>query len=239
MSPDDLPPPGDASGGPAPDDSIPASARWIHRVLLLGLLAVYFFLSYCILRALLGSVGGTFGTIAKALLATAAMGAFIVWAVPLAEVPQIVFRHLLPQRRARRGRCPHCGYDRRDRACPECGFAGAAPGPWQLGWSTVRRFGVVLLVGFLLGAVTGEVWTSLDERRFAAESVGRPAHVRPRAWPADFANLAWDPRTGVSAVDPFQSPRIEGWRPKDRSSPPSAPVAEGSAAASSRGDSGP
>jgi len=238
MSADQSPRATEASGGGAPDDSIPASARWTHRVLLLGLVAVYFFLSYCILRALLGSVGGSFGTVVKALLATAAMGAFIVWAVPLAEVPQIVFRHLLPQRRARRGRCPRCGYDRRDRACPECGFAGAAPGPWQIGWSTVRRFGAVLVVGYFLGVVVGEVWTSLDERRFAAESVGRPAYVRPRAWPADFASLAWDPRTGVSAVDPFHSPRIDGWRAKERSSP-SADRGPDGAGSPSPGDSAP
>ena len=87
-----------------PSVPVPAFSRWGLRLALFAIVAAYFFMSYCILRALLAEYGVAIATIAKAAIATAAMATFIVWAVPLADLAEILHRHLLPQRRAARGR---------------------------------------------------------------------------------------------------------------------------------------
>jgi hypothetical protein len=213
--------------------AVPAASRWGLRLALLAIVAAYFFVSYCILRALLAEYGLAVSTIAKAAIATAAMATFIVWAVPLADLAEIVHGHLLPQRRAARGRCASCGYDLRRGAdrCPECGFDGPTPGPWHLAWSSAQRFSIMLLLGLAIGCVAGEAWISADERRFAEEaaaaraadaarttaratSTEREPYRRPRVWPAQFALLQADDDGSIVALDPFHSPRIEGWKPR-------------------------
>lgn len=213
--------------------AVPAASRWGLRLALLAIVAAYFFFSYCILRALLAEYGLAVSTIAKAAIATAAMATFIVWAVPLADLAEIVHRHLLPQRRAAKGRCAACGYDLRDGGarCPECGFDGPTPGPWHLGWSSAKRFSLMLLIGLSIGCLAGEAWIASDERRFAEEAaafraaeearIGARAtspdtepYRRPRAWPAQFALLQSDEQGSIVALDPFHSPRIEGWKPR-------------------------
>jgi hypothetical protein len=159
------------SGCPA----IPVAKGLVRTHLAILTLAafVYCFLCYCILRALLADFGLSAGTVLKAAIATAAMGGFVVWLVPLAELPEIVFGHALPQRRARRGRCPACNYDlqgRRGVRCPECGHDGSIPGTWHLSWRTARRFLLLLAAGLGLGVLAGEAWTTTDERAFLAEA---------------------------------------------------------------------
>jgi hypothetical protein len=212
---------------------VPAVSRWGLRLALVAIVAAYFFISYCILRSLLAEYGLAVSTIAKASIATAAMATFIVWAVPLADLAEIVHRHLLPQRRASQGRCAACGYDLREGSvrCPECGFDGPTPGPWHLAWSSAQRFSIMLLVGLLVGCVAGEAWIASDERRFAEEAAAfgaaeaariaarasaddPEAYRRPRAWPAQFALLQADESGSIVALDPFHSPRIEGWKPR-------------------------
>lgn len=225
--------------------SVPAASRWGLRLALLAIVAAYFFVSYCILRALLAEYGVAASTIAKAAIATAAMATFIVWAVPLADLAEIAHRHLLPQRRAAKGRCAACGYDLRERSarCPECGYHGPTPGPWQLQWSSARRFAIMLLLGWILGCVAGESWIHADERRFAAESAaaiaaeaariaarrgsgGIEPYRRPRIWPAQFAILEAEPDGSIAALDPFHSPRIEGWKPRSGDRPADRPRRE-------------
>ena len=158
--------------GASEDFEVPSATRWLHVALgWIGSIA-YFFFCYCILRALLATYGTTAGTVFVATAATAAMTTFIVWLVPLGDLPEIVHGHLLPQRRARLGRCCGCGYDQRDsrERCPECGRSGPPPGPWQLSWRAARRFGIAMLVGIVFGAGLGEWWTHLDEHRFRLEA---------------------------------------------------------------------
>lgn len=212
---------------------VPDLWRWVWRLALFAVVAAYFFMSYCILRALLGEFGVAASTIAKAAIATAVMATFIVWAVPLADLAEILHRHLLPQRRAAKGRCPACGYDLREGRvrCPECGFDGPTPGPWQLKWSSARRFSLMLLFGWMLGCAVGEIWIARDERRFlqeaaamleaeAARAASRGLSItvdpyrRPRIWPAQFAMLLAEPDGSIVAIGPFQSPRTAGWKPR-------------------------
>ena len=216
-----------------PSVPVPAFSRWGLRLALFAIVAAYFFMSYCILRALLAEYGVAIATIAKAAIATAAMATFIVWAVPLADLAEILHRHLLPQRRAARGRCAACGYYLREGGarCPECGFDGPTPGPWHLKWSSARRFSIMLLFGWLLGCAAGEAWIAADERRFsqeaaalleaqAARAIARgqsqvvDPYQRPRIWPAQFAMLIAESDGSIVAIDPFHSPRIEGWKPR-------------------------
>jgi hypothetical protein len=164
------PPDGSPAASPV---AVPPGILRIHLAVFTLLMFAYCFLCYCILRALLADFGLSAGTVLKATIATAAMSGFIVWLVPLAELPEIVFGHALPQRRARRGRCPACNYDLQGRCevrCPECGHDGRVPDTWQLSWHTARRFLLVLLVGLGLGVVAGEAWTTADERAFLAEA---------------------------------------------------------------------
>ncbi len=212
---------------------VPAASRWGLRLALFAVVATYFFMCYCILRALLAEYGVATSTIAKAAIATAAMATFIVWAVPLADLAEILHRHLLPQRRAARGRCAACGYDLREGGtrCPECGFEGPTPVPWHLKWSSARRFSIMLLLGWILGCVAGEAWIASDERRFrqeahvafeaeTARAIARgqasaaDPYQRPRVWPAQFATLLAESDGSIVAIDPFHSPRIEGWKPR-------------------------
>lgn len=158
------------SGPPVP---VAGSIVRLHMAIMTVAAFAYCFLCYCILRALLADFGVSFATIAKATIATAAMGGFIVWLVPLAELPEIVLGHALPQRRSARGRCPACGYDlqgRRGVRCSECGHDGSVPGTWHLSWGTARRFLMLLLAGLALGVIVGEAWTTADERSFAGEA---------------------------------------------------------------------
>ncbi|MGA1399420.1 MAG: hypothetical protein ACO38P_03445, partial [Phycisphaerales bacterium] len=69
---------------------VPAVSRWGLRLALVAIVAAYFFISYCILRSLLAEYGLAVSTIAKSSIATAAMATFIVWAVPLADLAEIV-----------------------------------------------------------------------------------------------------------------------------------------------------
>jgi hypothetical protein len=192
--------------------------RWVHRVLLCIAVGFYFCVVYACMRGVLARVGSDPASIVPAAAATLAMAAFIVWLLPLADLPEIVARHAIPLRRFRRGACPTCGHDRTalpsGGRCPECGAAAVRPTAWAPGWSTVRRFAAILGLGWAVGVGAGETWTHLDERRFEQEAaMHRDSYVRRRAWPADFATLRHDPGRGIEAMPPFVAPRIEGWRP--------------------------
>lgn len=164
--------PGDIVPTPAP---VPVSNGIVRTHLAILALAAFAYcvLCYCIFRGLLANFGASTGTVVKSAIATAAMGGFIVWLVPLADLPEILLGHAIPQRRARRGRCPACNYDlqgRRESRCPECGHDGGVPGTWHLTWRPVKRFLLVMLAGLALGVLVGEAWTSADERKFIEES---------------------------------------------------------------------
>ena len=89
----------------------------------------------------------------------------------------------------------------------------------------------MLLFGWLLGCAAGEAWIAADERRFsqeaaalleaqAARAIARgqsqvvDPYQRPRIWPAQFAMLIAESDGSIVAIDPFHSPRIEGWKPR-------------------------
>ncbi len=213
------PPPVDgADGGDARlDGLVPPAWRWVHLAGLLVASGFYFFIVYACMRGVLAEIGSAPGTIARAAAATAAMAAFVVWLAPLADLPQIVFAHVLPRRRIDRHACPACGYampQDRVRPCSECGRRPFLPTAWQPSLATARRFLAVLLAGLTAGIACGEWWTRSDELRFRNEAAGRQeAYMRPRSWPADFASLRFDPAAGVSAHRGPDAARIAGWRP--------------------------
>jgi hypothetical protein len=78
--------------------------------------------------------GGQYGPVAETSIITRAAAPFWAVALLLTVLPAIWFLQFTQRsRRARRGDCPNCGYDRRahtrgDR-CPECGTAVAVPRP--------------------------------------------------------------------------------------------------------------
>lgn len=215
------------AGDTPPEGLVPPAWRIAHLAAMLAASAFYFFIVYACMRGVLAEIGSAPGTIARAAAATAAMAAFVVWLAPLADLPQIVFSHLLPRRRLDRHACPACGYARPSAAvapCPECGRRPFQPRAWQPSLATARRFMAILLVGLAAGVACGEWWTRDDELRFRREVAGRQeAAMRSRAWPADFASLRFDPAAGVSAHRGPEAARIPGWRPGSPRKTPDPP----------------
>lgn len=215
---------------PAAEGIVPTGWRLLHRALLAASLAFYFFLVYACMRGVLAEFGSAPGTVARAAAATAAMAAFVVWLAPLADLPEIFFGHLLPRRRLDRSACPSCGHPTAiggGPPCPECGRRPFAPRPWQPGAATIRRFALILAGSITLGVAAGEWWTHSDEVRFRRESDARSEpFLRPRAWPAEFATLRYDPNAGVSAHRRQDSVRIPGWKPARKEALPEPPASD-------------
>ncbi|MBC22861.1 MAG: hypothetical protein CMJ32_02945 [Phycisphaerae bacterium] len=202
---------------------VPPSWSVVHGITMVGLVGIYFFVVYCNVRGMLAifgtSVAGVLTTIGISLL----MSGFLVWMIMFAELPELIHRHWIPTRRARRGLCPACGHDvsATTSSCPECGHDGRTPGAYRFGWATIQRFSLMLLLGWLIGCVVGEWWSWRDESGFrrSVETAGSiEASIssrRHREWPADGFIMAYDPAEGFRSVKLRGWPRIPGWKPRD------------------------
>jgi len=192
------------------------SAAWTAGAILA--LATYFFFVHSFTRGLLADVGLSPGVAAKSLVVLAVMAGFILWLAPVADLPAILYRHRIPERRIARGECPGCG-QRQDAGatrCPECGDPLRPPPKWELSLGSFARFSLLCVAAIALGGGLAEWRTSVDEAAFRAEAATRPdlPYTRPRAWPADFARLDYDPAAGLRSSSVTESPQIPGWKPK-------------------------
>lgn len=201
--------------------SIPPWVTWAHRGLLLGGLSFYCFLVYSLVHPLFGTFGFDAVTTVKTLLATCFLGAFVLWLLPLADIPQILYQDRRPRARVRKGRCPQCGYPRPtndlDVSCPECGSSGQMPPTWELSGRTVVRFLVLLLMAITLGSAFAEWRLLTDELRFKQQASLRnypqpgDSYTQSRAWPSTYAKMTYTLENGASSDPVLESKRIRRW----------------------------
>ena len=179
------------------------------RILIVLALSAHVFIMYSFARAAAGTVGFDVATTVQALLFAMILMLPFVWALGIADVPDLYQRYVRPARRWNRGACPACGYDLRGhgatlhedgargiiRICPECGGGLIAPEPYRYSWSTVRRFGILMVLAIVIGAGAGEAAMLYDEHRFADEARAgallspQAEYSRPRMWPNGAATL--------------------------------------------------
>lgn len=200
-----------ARGTPSPPGWFVAA--W--RLLLVAGTLGYCALATAVIRGLVGGWGLGFRDVVVigissliALLALLPMGAVI-------DLPEALWEHWVPERRFRAGRCPACGYESAGGECPECGAPFRRPAAYASDWRTARRSAWILVPSWALGLAAGLLAVRADERAFEqqvaairradAEAID---HVRPRAWPASFAELTWNAGRGFSGPPPFESPKI-------------------------------
>ncbi|MFM7259373.1 MAG: hypothetical protein ACKO3W_02090 [bacterium] len=200
----------------------PSGANALAFAALFASSFVFLFVSYCLARALLGGFGAGVGAISACVAATAAASIFLWWLVPFADFGEIFWLHLPADRRAREGRCPHCGYPHESRAtCTECGQPTAPLAAWTLSARPVKRLAWIIVPAIIFGSFAGEAWCRLDESRFVVESAAartkRMVFTRPRAFPASFAKLSVD-RDGRFDSAPWNEPgKQRDWQPADAS----------------------
>ena len=197
---------------------IPGGVTLAWDGFLAAVLAAYFFFVHSFTRGLLGDLGLTVGVAIKSFVVMVVLAGFILWIAPITDLPRIVWRHRLPERRLARGECPRCGQARHPGAdrCPECGSPPVSPPRWELGPRPFVRFAALVVVGMALGGGLAEWRISADERAFLAAVAARPdaTHDRPRLWPIEFARLTADPESGPRATGVLESPQEAGWRPR-------------------------
>jgi hypothetical protein len=183
---------------------MPLPIATIFRLFVLLALTAHVFYMYCLAR----TSGEMFGfDIGRFLLAAGFALVMLLpmcWAVAIAELPEMYTRHWRARHRWTHNRCPQCGYLRTDETrittCPECGSALVEPEPYKLDRRAIRRYVSVVLMAYVLGVATAEVWISVDEAEFrsdvyskdflapwlALESTGVRStewFIRDRRWP--------------------------------------------------------
>lgn len=123
-----------------------------------------------------------------------------VWVYWIADVPQIITRHVLPQRRWSKGKCPACGYSREGltaATCPECGAALKPPTDYRFSLATIGRFLFVVAIAWLGGCCAAEGLALFDEHQFRREVEARAAqsetddYWRARVWPMENSALGF------------------------------------------------
>ncbi len=219
---------------PIEDASAPAS---VHALVFAALFLVSFaFLgaSYCVARALIGGMGFSIVMMIQAFATALVTSVFLWWLAPLADLGEILCVHLPAQRRARQGRCPHCGYahdetydsardSARDSAhacptiCSECGRDTTALAPWELAARPLKRMAWILVAALLAGAAVGEVWSLHDEANFRDEAAAdstRPLR-RSRAFPASFVTMSVDAQQHYASEAWSAFTRDPHWKPTD------------------------
>lgn len=221
-SPDGDTPPdvGESTARPAP----PPWFRVLWRGALFLWLAVFFAFAGVLARALIGGFGGVPGPLLAAAFAALLAGVILLPLAVVVDIPDALYAHWLPARRASHGRCPACGYDTAHapaRKCPECHARLVAPKPYSASWGTLRRAGALALPAWMAGCAIGFAYVLQDERAFTVETETRCArdasvevHSRPRAGVAKFAALRWTRAEGYSGVTPLANTRERGWRPR-------------------------
>lgn len=203
---------------------VPPLLAALHRSCIFFLLCGYFFVAFAAARGLVGGWGLPLRVWVPAAFASALMSVFVIWLAPFLALPEIWYRHVLPERRVKRGRCPDCGHPHprsvaEHYLCPECGGTGQLPPVWQCTWPVIRRFLVLLVAAYLVGSIAAAFSGRWDERRFERDVARRRSDVafeRPRAWPAEFARLRYEPGVGFASTTFVDSEPIVGWRPRTR-----------------------
>ena len=195
---------------------------WAIATVRLGLILIlgfYFFIIYTVSRGLIPEFGASFSVVLRCVLMTIAMSMLIVWLMLYVELPEMLFQHVLPQRRHRNGRCHGCTHpvsEGLSSSCQECGIRLASvPENYSIGWRAVRLFAVILIMAITLGASIGEFWMSNDEKhmeRIVLNST-TPNFAYPqktnlnspmiieftRRWPANFSKIEWS----VKGFEPY------------------------------------
>ena len=203
------------------DRTIPTWLNWTCRLAVLSGLILYCFLVYTLVRPLFATFGFDSWTTTRACATVILLGAFVLFLLPLADLPLIWLRHARPAARARRGNCPHCGYPRHpgseSNACPECGSLPEMPGPWELSRQTIIRFLLLLLIAVIAGSTLGETMLLLDESSFLRDAEARSyplpgdSYSRQRAWPNTHATMTFTLEDGARCEPMAESKRIRRW----------------------------
>jgi hypothetical protein len=103
--------------------------------------------------------------------------------------------------------CPGCGYAMMVTSprCPECGSEFCQPAARDVRY--LVSVAIAFAVGWPLGAIVGEVYTSYDEHRFRQEVYekcvvgGADSYARARAWPAGNTGLGYSANAGYWTTD--------------------------------------
>jgi len=201
----------------------------MHRSLLLVLLGFYCFLVYSVVRPLFGTFGFDLATTVKSVLVVLVLTGFIVWLIPLVDLPLMIFNDRMPRARNRKGQCPGCGYPKPGMGstvqCPECGtLTGAVPPRWKPTTATLTRFMGFLCIAILLGSGIGEWRILADEANFQEQASTRTytyqgeSFIRNRAWPSSHATMHYTVENGPESQTILQSRRIRKWMRNDSTS---------------------
>jgi hypothetical protein len=200
------------------------------RAFIVLLIAFYVYAVYIIARSIMPVFGATTENVVKAVLFTVATCPLIVWLVLYIELPELIFGHVRPRRRARRGRCHRCNHPSSpgpNSMCNECGAAGSQlPPPYTISWRTIKVFAVARLLGVLLGLACGEWVSSAAERGMRQRAMpyttpnfaGKPPASQiaspdirltfSRPWPASFLHVEWTLEGGFQPAAVLQRERI-------------------------------
>ncbi len=196
----------------------------LFRVVIVGALALHVAVMYGFVRAMDQEFGRSTGEVVLAMIFGAAMLIPLVWAVTIADAPEICSRHIRGKRRWDRGDCPDCGYrrpeDAEDQPCTECGGVLRPPRVYALSRRTVSRYLAMNLVAWAIGGALAEVLVTLDERMFAAEveATAPLEYDRPRAWPFDSIRFVYREGEGSRVVSGLH-PDASQMRPPPRRRP--------------------
>lgn len=180
----------------------------LFRAIVTLLFAAHVFFMYAHVRVSGEHFGFNSITALLGLLFSLVMLVPFVWVYWIADVPQIISKHMLPQRRWSKGQCPTCGYSREGltvNTCPECGTKLIKPQDYRFGLATIRRFLLVVTIAWLGGCFTAEGLALFDEYLFRqeVESLTRSGnHVRygrDRTWPMQNGGLVYSDYDGFDA----------------------------------------
>jgi len=204
----------------------PAAVLWGWRASLFVAALAYGTLAAMVVRGLVGGFGVRTADMVLVTVGTMAGMLAVLPMAALADLPEALWGHWIPERRWRRGRCPACAQVRSDPApptpgtatnppCPECGAPFERPAAWAADWRALRHAAWVLVPAGVLGTAAGLTICARDEaafRRFVEAARVQDDSLlersRPRAWPASFAQLNWTAGRGFSGPPPFESPKV-------------------------------
>ncbi len=172
----------------------------LFRAVVTLLFAAHVFFMYAHVREMGSGFGFDAGTMTVGLAFSLVMLVPFIWVYWIADVPQIMTKHVLPKRRWAKGGCPACGYSREGLTaamCPECGAELIKPREYRFSLSTIGRFVLLVLIAWLGGCFVVEGLALYDEHLFRREVEMRraqgltDAYWRQRIWPMGNSSLGY------------------------------------------------